>query len=313
MSTVSDQTSVSDIATQYCQVLSHDGNETGKQKAWKLLEQKMAVVPKGEVFIAGNDADLYSSEEDSYVEDLLFEVESFYIDRYAVSNEEYSQFVADGGYENIAFWPEDIFSQVLQFVDSTGMPGPRHWKNGKWPKDKANHPVVGVCWYEANAFALWSGKSLPSCMQWQRAGDWPGDGSGSKYPWGNSFDPTRINLWNDKTNGTVPVDHHIEGTTPNGVYQLIGNVWEWVATLFECNDGPDGTRVVFEQPMAEIRGGAFDTYFSSQATCQFRTGQPLMLRAENIGFRCCAAIESLGLPSDPYAFLEDNLDEGEVR
>ena len=58
MSTVSDQTSVSDIATQYCRVLSHNGNETDKKKAWKLLEQKMAVVPNGEVFIAGNDADL---------------------------------------------------------------------------------------------------------------------------------------------------------------------------------------------------------------------------------------------------------------
>ena len=153
---------------------------------------------------------------------------------------------------------------------------------------------------------LWAGKALPSCMQWQRAGDWPGDTNGSKYPWGNGFDPTRVNLWNDKSNGTVPVADFVEGTTPNGVYQLIGNVWEWVATLFECTDGPEGTRVVFEQPMAEIRGGAFDTYFSSQATCRFRTGQPLMLRSKNIGFRCCAAIESLGLPSDPYAFLEED-------
>ena len=313
MSTVSDLTSVPDVATQYCRILSSDCGEAEKNKAWKILEQKMAVVPKGEVIIAGNDAELYSPQEESLAEDFLFEVESFYIDRYAVSNEDYVKFISEGGYDNVTFWPEDVFSQVLQFVDSTGMPGPRHWKDGDYLKDTAKHPVVGVCWYEANAYALWSGKLLPSCMQWQRAGDWPGDAGGSKYPWGNSFDPTRVNLWSDRANGTVPVDHYVEGTTPNGVYQLIGNVWEWVATLFECNDGTDGTRVVFEQPMAEIRGGAFDTYFSSQATCQFRTGQPLMLRAENIGFRCCAAIESLGLPSDPYAFLEDNLGEDEVQ
>ncbi|MCA9212986.1 MAG: SUMF1/EgtB/PvdO family nonheme iron enzyme [Planctomycetales bacterium] len=305
MSTVFDDASITDLETQYCRVLAGSGSDADKRNAWKILEQKMAVVPKGDVLVEINDADVFSSQIDSVTEDLLFEVDSFYIDRYAVTNEEYAKFVADGGYEQMAYWPEDIFPQVVQIVDSTGIPGPRFWQNGTYPKEKANHPVVGVCWYEANAYALWAGKTLPSCMQWQRAGDWPGDGNGSKYPWGNAFDPERANLWSDKTNGTVPVDSYVEGATPNGVYQLIGNVWEWVATLFECNDGLEGTRVAVEQPMAEIRGGAFDTYFSSQATCQFRTGQPLMMRAQNIGFRCCTAIEELALPSDPYAFLED--------
>ena len=83
MSSISDLGSVADIATQYCRVLSNDGAESDKQKAWKLLEQQMAVVPKGDVFIAGNDADLYSSQESMFVEDMLFDVDSFYIDRYA--------------------------------------------------------------------------------------------------------------------------------------------------------------------------------------------------------------------------------------
>ena len=308
MSTLFDSASITDISTQYCRVLSKNGDTSKQSQAWKILEQKMAVVPKGEVYIASNDAELFAEHSETYIEDLVFEVDSFYIDRYAVTNEEFARFVNDGGYEQVAYWPEDVFSQVLRFVDSSGAPGPRYWKNGQPAKDKLNHPVVGICWYEANAYALWAGKTLPSCMQWQRAGDWPGDAGGAKYPWGNSFDPTHANLWSDKTNGTVPVDSFVEGTTPNGVYQLIGNVWEWVATLFECGNSEDGTQIVFEHPMAEIRGGAFDTYFPGHATCQFRTGQPLLLRAMNIGFRCCAAIESLDLPNDPYAFLEDEVE-----
>ena len=61
-----------------------------------------------------------------------------------------------------------------------------------------------------------------------------------------------------------------DGSTPNGIYQLSGNVWEWVATLFECPES-DGAQVFMEQPMAEIRGGAFDTYFSSQANLCSKT------------------------------------------
>jgi iron(II)-dependent oxidoreductase len=126
-----------------------------------------------------------------------------------------------------------------------------------------------------------------------------------KYPWGNSFDPKRANIWSSGKWDTVPVDAFFEGSTLNGIYQLVGNVWEWVGTLFECPDGANGTRIFMEQPLAEIRGGAFDTYFASQATCQFRTGLPLLSRNRNVGFRCCTSVDSLKLPSDPYAFLEE--------
>ena len=65
---------------------------------------------------------------------------------------------------------------------------------------------------------------------------------------------------------------------------MIGNTWEWVATQFELGDGE---AEFVDQILAEIRGGAFDTYFESQTTSQFRTGQPLLHRGKNIGFRCC--------------------------
>jgi iron(II)-dependent oxidoreductase len=97
------------------------------------------------------------------------------------------------------------------------------------------------------------------------------------------------------------VNDYYEGSTPNGVYQLVGNVWEWVAAAFECECQDESSRIVFEQPMAEIRGGAFDTYFENQATCQFRSGQPVLYRGANVGFRCCVSVDQLQAVSKPFA------------
>ena len=133
---------------------------------------------------------------------------------------------------------------------------------------------------------------------------WHPDRSRS-YPWGDSFDPSRCNTWNTGAGDTVAADDYYSGATPNGVYQLIGNVWEWTASLFECENSPEGDRLLMETPMAEIRGGAYDTYFASQATSLFRTGQSLLYRGANLGFRCCVNVDQLVPPPDPYSFLEE--------
>ena len=149
------------------------------------------------------------------------------------------------------------------------------------PENRLDHPVVGICWYEANAYANWAGKRLPSTEEWQRAGTWAKGHSGNtfelRYPWGNAFDPSKANTWASGYGVTVPVQAFKLGNTPNGVRQLIGNVWEWVDTQF-LPSTEEGVSILLEETMAEIRGGAFDTYFHSQATCQFRSGQPLFVR-----------------------------------
>ena len=92
----------------------------------------------------------------------------------------------------------------------------------------------------------------------------------------------------------MPVNAYAKGVTPNGIQQLIGNVWEWVyASIEHVQDGQD--LFALQEPLGEIRGGAFDTYFASQATCQFRSGQPLFLRVPNTGFRCCVPASALHL------------------
>lgn len=264
----------------------------------------MALVPAGETSLVVNVIPPRDAVEEPPPLRRV-RVRAVYLDRCAVTNAEYARFVAAGGYRRPEFWPPQILPQVLQFVDGSGRPGPRFWSGGEPPPNKLDHPVVGVCWYEASAYAQWVGKRLPTPAEWQRAGCWSdGEGPERKYPWGNSFDPQRANTWLAGHRDTVPVDAYVEGCTANGIFQLVGNVWEWVAATFECRSGEPRTEVLFEQPMAEIRGGAFDTYFETQATCQFRSGLPLLHRGRNVGFRCCISAEQLGNPPDPSAFLD---------
>jgi iron(II)-dependent oxidoreductase len=228
------------------------------------------------------------------------EVGSFYIDRYCITNADYARFVNAGGYEKAEFWPQEILPWVLQFTDISGKPGPAFWHDGRPPVDRLDHPVVGVSWYEANAYARWAGKRLPSSIEWQRAGTWPrkhvGDGAEQRYPWGNSFESSKANLWQSGHGSTLPVKAYPEGNTPNGVQQLIGNVWEWTDAGYAPIE-EEQVQLILEEVMAEIRGAAFDTYFPSQATCQFRSGQPTLHRGGNVGFRCCISAEDLLHPS----------------
>jgi iron(II)-dependent oxidoreductase len=262
---------------------------------------EMALVPGGDVCLLDDTAiatersvELFSSPGE------LVPVQSLYLDRSCVTNADFAKFVAAGGYSDPQLWPEEVLANVLQFTDSTGHPGPKHWIDGAPPADRAEHPVVGVCWYEANAYATWVGKRLPTTEEWQRAGTWPkgqsGNGTEQRFPWGNSFDPSKANTWACGLSDTVPVSDFPTGNTPNGIHQLIGNVWEWVDAQF-YPAAEEEVSLILDETMAEIRGGAYDTYFHSQANCQFRTGQPLLFRGPNVGFRCCITANVLPAPA----------------
>lgn len=278
---------------RYTRVLTgEDSNSESRsscKKAWKILQQNMAMVPGGSVELTSQS--LNSSHNDRILAQVVehteaVDVASFYIDKTAVTNLDFLAFVKSGGYQLMDFWPQEIWSNVVQFVDQSGEPGPRWWKDGHPPRDIANHPVVGVSWYEAAAFAKWAGKQLPTSAQWQRAATWhacnQGKSAGWKFPWGDTFEPERVNVWASHVGKTTPVNKYPGGCTPNGVFQLIGNVWEWQNEEF-YSQGVDAD----DQPeWGELRGGAFDTYMPTQATCQFRSGQQRLWREQNVGFRC---------------------------
>lgn len=282
------------------------------------LADGMAIVPAGEVMLGETEAvapdGRFSDEEVERNRLSRVAVEDFFLDRYPVTNRQFYQFVASGGYEQMSLWDPSILAAVLDFVDESGAPGPRFWRDGRYPRGEEDYPVVGLSWYEAAAFARWAGKRLPSDAEWVKASSWPvpvatGIWQQRKYPWGNAMERSRANLWGAGPGRTVPIDQFREGASAGGVYQLIGNTWEWTTADFGYDDlegpllGDPGSSAV----MKSIRGGAFDTYFDAQATCQFRSGDHPLARKHNIGFRCAlSACDVFARPaaSDPSEAVE---------
>ncbi len=160
-------------------------------------------------------------------------VPAFLIDRYEVTNAEFGKFVAAGGYGDSTYWPRTLLvdhrptswkQAVRGLVDRTGLPGPRGWSSGTFPPDRPNHPVTGVSWYEAAAYARWVGKELPSRAQWYRAALGNGE---HVYPWGrDARSATRRANFN--LAGTSPVGSLPLGVSPFGCFDMAGNVREWL-------------------------------------------------------------------------------------
>src|SRR6185295_11775963 len=260
--------------------------------AHEVLDGAMAVVPAGTVVMRSSRLEEIA-EEDRHRIERSVEVDGYYLDRFPVTNREYQKFVDAGGYEQLPLWDEAIWPAMLQFVDRTGQSGPKLWENGRYPAGKEDHPVVGVSWFEASAYARWAGKRLASDAEWVKAAVWPVIAEGSrlmqrKYPWGDAMDRTLANLWGSGPGDTTPVMKHAEGMSVGGVQQMVGNVWEWTSTNFGAWE-PAAVRLETDIPLKSLRGGAFDTYFEAQAQCQFQSGDSPLARKHNIGFRCAVA------------------------
>ncbi|MGZ8868917.1 MAG: formylglycine-generating enzyme family protein, partial [Thermoanaerobaculia bacterium] len=112
-----------------------------------------------------------------------------------------------------------------RFVDRTGVNAPRGWSGGSFPSGQDEHPVVGVTWYEAQAFAGWAGKQLPTLAQWRRAA--VGVAASESYPWGGDATSAEQRA-NFGTSGSRPVGSYPSGLSPFGCTDMAGNAKEWV-------------------------------------------------------------------------------------
>lgn len=278
------------VIRQHEQWANGEDAEELLMRAVEQLEARVALVPKGTVTLR-RSLDGTANENDEEVS-----VPPFLIDTVEVSNAMFQHFVDMGGYENPDLWPEDILPLVLEFRDTTGKPGPRFWAHGQYPQGQAALPVVGVSFHEAAAHAQWIGQRLPDEAEWQMAANWRVAGSSKTYqrtfPWGDSMDHTKCNVWLSKKGQPVDVRDYPEGSAPNDVRQLIGNVWEWTTTDFEVWH-ESGQPVRLDDPVKCIRGGAYDTFFETQATAEFRTAQNPLARKHNVGFRCALSADEI--------------------
>lgn len=279
-----------------------------RHRAVEALEARSGIVPPGPVLLErwtqGDPVGSGGRAADAGIR--LVQVGAFFLDRYQVTNRQYYQFVLEGGYEQLSLWEPAIVPAIMNFVDRTGRSGPRFWSDGRFPAGEEDSPVVGISWYESAAYARWVGMRLPSNAEWTKAAAWPVavDGvptSQRQFPWGDAMDRQRANLWGSGPGRVCSVYDHEDGASVGGVYQLVGNVWEWTSSPFTPRD-MSGMKLEFPTSMKSIRGGAFDTYFDSQATCQFQSGENPLARKHNVGFRC--ALSFCDVATDPSELPE---------
>jgi len=224
------------------------------------IPKSMEPVPGGRYEIVGHDIG----------RGLSAELEPFAMDRFEVSNEKFAEFVRSGGYSNGALWPSATTITRDKFVDRTGLPAPRDWVNGEPPAGRSSHPVTGVSWAEAVAYCAWRGKRLPSLFEWEKASrDGRISRRGVRMPWGyydaGSLGVIRANF---SGSGTAPVESFPFAISPYGVYNMAGNVKEWI--INRVGDGWGTTGASWQDPM----------YLFSQVGSQAGNGSAAL------GFRC---------------------------
>jgi len=194
---------------------------------------EMVTVPAGE-FVMGSESGAQQPRQ--------IYLDTFEIDRYEVTNAQYQAFVGDTG----ASFPGGAYSEQI-----------------------AHLPVTNVSWEEARAYCEWAGKRLPTEAEWEKAARGT---EGLIYPWGNEWRDGLANTSESGIGSVMPVGSFPDGTSPYGVEDMAGNVWEWVG------DEPSGE-------MRVIRGGAWNAISRWAQTFVRNTVQPTHTQ-NNLGFRC---------------------------
>lgn len=146
------------------------------------------------------------------------------MDKYPVTNRNYEKFMDAGGYRDKSFWSPEGWKWLQRWKHTE----PRYWRDEKW--NGPDYPVVGVSWYEADAYARWAGKTLPSETIWEKAARGI---DGRIYPWGAEAPDESLCNYGEKFDSTTPVGMYEKGISPYGVFDMAGNVWEWCADWFD--------------------------------------------------------------------------------
>jgi gamma-glutamyl hercynylcysteine S-oxide synthase len=260
---------------------------------------RATVAAGGEALIAGGPFTMGTSAEpwalDNERPAHTVDLPAYLIDRAPVTNRQYQEFVDAGGYDDQRWWSAEGWAHRQR----AGLTGPMHWhadgtytRFGRREPIVPDEPVVHVCWYEAEAYAAWAGKRLPTEAEWEKAARFdPATGRSRRYPWGDEDPEERHANLGQRHLSPAPVGAYPEGASPAGVHQLIGDVWEWTSSDFVGYPGfaafpyPEYSEVFFGPEYKVLRGGSFGT---DRAACRgtFRNWDYPIRRQIFSGFRC---------------------------
>jgi len=192
---------------------------------------------------------------------------AYYIDKFEVTHEQYAA-----------------------FVQATGHKSPIDWATGRMPPALARHPVVNVTWADADAYAHWACKRLPTEAEWEKAARGT---DAREYPWGS--DPARKSA-HDKSaqdpkhpeGHTFPVGSFPDDISPYGAMDMAGNVWEWTADWYNAYPGNKNLELEYGHKFKVIRGGGAIEYYSVPSTrrCAARVRSTPYGTYDALGFRC---------------------------
>jgi serine/threonine-protein kinase len=212
----------------------------------------MVYVPGGEFVMGRNDGNDYERPAHRVA------VKPFFIDAHEVTNEEYQN-----------------------FVQATNYRPPLTWRNGTYPAGAAQKPVTGVTWDDANNYARWATKRLPTEEEWELAAR----GLDNRlYPWGAQWQQGMANA-NGAVTGFSDAGA-FKGKSPYGALDMVGNAWEWTASTLAAYPGGRLPKQKMAGELKVIRGGSYESDPTS-ATTTFRQGYPATgQKYLNTGFRC---------------------------
>ncbi|MEZ5102690.1 MAG: ergothioneine biosynthesis protein EgtB [Thermoleophilia bacterium] len=259
-------------------------------------------VPAGEVLVDGGSFLLgapdepwaYDNERDAHE----VELPPFLLDRTLVTNAAFAAFVADGGYDDERHWHPAgwalVRAEALRAPLSWSPDGAGGWTRTRFGRVEpvpADEPVQHVSWYEADAFARWAGKRLPTEPEWEKAATWDAaTGRKRRFPWGDDAGAGVANLgrrqWQPAPAGAFP-----DGASACGVHQLVGDVWEWTSSDFGPYPGfaafpyREYSEAFFGDGYKVLRGGSWATH-PAVARATFRNWDHPIRRQLFAGFRC---------------------------
>jgi iron(II)-dependent oxidoreductase len=223
---------------------------------------------------------------------------AYFIDTAPVTYGDFLRFVEGGGYDDDRWWSPAGWAHRV----TAGLRAPQYLdrSDGRWFRTRfgvhepvrEDEPVTHVTFYEAEAYAAWADKRLPTEVEWEKAARFdPATGGVRRYPWGDE-DPTQAHAnLGQRHLRAAPVGAYPAGASPLGVHQLIGDVWEWTASDFTPYPGfrvfpyPEYSQVFFGSDYKVLRGGSFAT---DPVACRgtFRNWDFPVRRQIFAGFRC---------------------------